>query len=360
MRRVCRRASCRRARRRRNDAGSVSLHLGGGSPAAPRIALSAYRFSRQRGSFRAPVFRQKWDVRFAPPYVKWYTAPTYPPPLGKRVTPALRCAQRYTEVKGEPFGLQSARGGFAVAVNPFSLRACLPVLLFAAARELSHVCLSAEVGHLRCAAYEAVCGIRSGRDKLSVLLDAEVAYGFGVIPLVQRLAPTLHRVKRCAEEERTTGRKGAACRGCGQSTVPARCFVRVRCFSQPRGSFRTPVFRRKRGPRFAPPYLRRCALSVQFRSDGGRPPAFFAREAAHGFDVSPLGRRPHACSAREAVTQLRRIFARTATATRFALRETVRRSRGAVSRRQRAKARSVGRFVGFIPSVFSDKVRQNS
>lgn len=166
---------------------------------------------------------------------------------------------------------------------------CLPVLLFAPARELSHVCLSAEVACLRCAAYEAVGGIRSGRDKLSVLLDAEVAYGFGVIPLVQRLAPALHRVKRCAEAERTTGRKGAACRGCGQSTVPARCFVRVRCFSQPRGSFRVPVFRRKRGPRLAPPYLRRCALSAQFRLDGGRPPAFFAREAAHGFDVSPLG-----------------------------------------------------------------------
>ena len=44
------------------------------------------------------------------------------PPLEKRVTPALRCAQRYAEVKGEPFGLQSARGGFAAAVNPFSLR----------------------------------------------------------------------------------------------------------------------------------------------------------------------------------------------------------------------------------------------
>ena len=153
---------------------------------------------------------------------------------------------------------------------------------------------------------------------------------------------------------------GAACRGCGQSTVPARCFVRVCCFSQPRGSFRTPVFRRKRGPRFAPPHAKRRALSVQFRSDGGRPPAFFARKAAHGFDVSPLGRRTPACSAREAVTQLRRNSARPMTATRFALRETVRRSRGAVSRRQRAKARSVGRFVGFIPSVFSDKVRQNS
>ena len=69
------------------------------------------------------------------------------------------------------------------------------MLLFAPARELSHVCLSAEVACLRCAAYEAVGGIRSGRDKLSVLLDAEVAYGFGVIPLVQRLAPALHRVK---------------------------------------------------------------------------------------------------------------------------------------------------------------------
>lgn len=237
---------------------------------------------------------------------------------------------------------------------------CLPVLLFAPARELSHVCLSAEVACLRCAAYEAVCGIRSGRDKLSVLLDAEVAYGFGVIPLVQRLAPALHRVKRCAEEERTTGRKGAACRGCGQSTVPARCFVRVRCFSQPRGSFRTPVFRRKRGPRLAPPYLRRCALSAQFRLDGGRPPAFFAREAAHGFDVSPLGRRPPACLACEAVTRLWRNSARPATATRFALRETVRRSRGAVSPKAKGKVRSVGRFVGFIPSVFPDKVRQNS
>lgn len=246
------------------------------------------------------------------------------------------------------------------AIRSLCVYPCLPVLLFAAARELSHVCLSAEVTYLRCAAYEAVGGIRSRRDKFSVLLDAEVAYGFGVIPLVQRLAPALHRVKRCAEAERITGRKGAACRGCGQSTVPARCFVRVRCFSQPRGSFRTPVFRRKRGPRFAPPYLRRCALSVQFRSDGGRPLAFFAREAAHGFDVSPLGRRPPACSVREAVTQLWRNSARPATATRFALRETVRRSRGAVSRRQRAKARSVGRFVGFIPSVFSDKVRQNS
>jgi len=84
----------------------------------------------------------------------------------------------------------------------------LPVLFFAAARELSHVCLSAEVACLRCAAYEAVREIRSGRDKLSVLLDAEVAYGFGVIPLVQRLAPALHRVKRCAEAEGTTGRKG--------------------------------------------------------------------------------------------------------------------------------------------------------
>lgn len=61
---------------------------------------------------------------------------------------------------------------------------------------------------MRCAAYEAVGGIRSGRDKLSVLLDAEVAYGFGVIPLVQRLAPALHRVKRCAEAERTTAARG--------------------------------------------------------------------------------------------------------------------------------------------------------
>lgn len=139
---------------------------------------------------------------------------------------------------------------------------CLPVLLFAPARELSHVCLSAEVACLRCAGILRRWAERSGRDKLSVLLDAEVAYGFGVIPLVQRLAPALHRVKRCAEAERTTGRKGAACRGCGQSTVPARCFVRVRCFSQPRGSFRVPVFRRKRGPRPAPPYLRRCALSA--------------------------------------------------------------------------------------------------
>lgn len=122
MRRVCRRASCRRARRRRNDAGSVSLHLGGGSPAALRIALSAYRFSRQRGSLCAPVFRRKRDVRFAPPYVKQYTAPTYPPPLEKRLTPALRCAQRYAEVKGGTVGLQSAKDCFAAAVNPFSLR----------------------------------------------------------------------------------------------------------------------------------------------------------------------------------------------------------------------------------------------
>ena len=209
MRRVCRRASCRRARRRRNDAGSVSLHLGGGSPAALRIALSAYRFSRQRGSLCAPVFRRKRDVRFAPPYVKQYTAPTYPPPLVKRLTPALRCAQRYAEVKGEPLGCKVQK----TVLRRRSIRSpcvypCLPVLLFAAARELSHVCLSAEVGHLRCAAYEAVCGIRSGRDKLSDLLDAEVAYGFGVIPLVQRLAPALHRVKRCAEAEGIMGRKG--------------------------------------------------------------------------------------------------------------------------------------------------------
>lgn len=70
-------AAGRRARRRRNDAGFVSLCLGGGSPAAPRIALSAYRFSRQRGSLCAPVFRRKRDVRFAPPYVKRYTVPTY-------------------------------------------------------------------------------------------------------------------------------------------------------------------------------------------------------------------------------------------------------------------------------------------
>lgn len=210
---------------------------------------------------------------------------------------------------------------------------------------------------MRCAAYEAVGGIRSGRDKFSVLLDAEEAYGFGVIPLVQRLAPALHRVKRCAEAERITGRKGAACRGCGQSTVPARCFVRVRCFSQPRGSFRTPVFRRKRGPRFAPPYLRRCALSVQFRSDGGRPLAFFAREAAHGFDVSPLGRRPPACSVREAVTQLWRNSARPATATRFALRETVRRSRGAVS----PKAKGEGPFRRAFCGLYSERLfRQSS
>ena len=280
-------------------------------------------------------------------------------PFGKRLAPALRCAQRYAEVKGEPLGCEVQEA----VLRRRSIRSpcvcpCLPVLFFAAARELSHVCLSAEVACLRCAAYEAVREIRSGRDKLSVLLDAEVAYGFGVIPLVQRLAPALHRVKRCAEAEGTTGRKGgAACRGCGQSTVPARCFVRVCCFSQPRGSFRTPVFRRKRGPRFAPPYLRRCALSVQFRSDGGRPPAFFAREAAHGFDVSPLGRRLPACLAREAVTQLRRNSARPATATLFALRETVRRSRGAVS----PKAKGEGPFRRALCGLYSERLfRQSS
>ena len=121
MRRVCRRASCRRARRRRNDAGSVSPRLCGGSPAAPRIALSAYRF---RGS--AEVFvrlfsgRRGRSLRAA--VCEAVHGSDVSPPLEKRVTPALRCAQRYAEVKGEPFGLQSARGGFAAAVNPFSLR----------------------------------------------------------------------------------------------------------------------------------------------------------------------------------------------------------------------------------------------
>lgn len=184
MRRVCRRVSCRRARRRRNDAGSVSLCLGGGSPAAPRIALSAYRFSRQRGSFRAPVFRQKRDVRFAPPYVKQYTAPTYPPPLEKRVTPALRCAQRYTEVKGEPLGCKVQK----TVLRRRSIRSpcvypCLPVLLFAAARELSHACFPVEEGPSpRTAVFEAVRAI-------------------GAIPLGQRRLSVLHRAKRCDEAE---------------------------------------------------------------------------------------------------------------------------------------------------------------
>lgn len=121
MRRVCRRASCRRARRRRNDAGSVSLHLGGGSPAAPRIALSAYRFSRQRGSFRAPVFRRKRGPRFAPPYVKQYTAPTYPPAREAFCACFMLRATVRRDKRGT-VGLQSARDCFAAAVNPFSLR----------------------------------------------------------------------------------------------------------------------------------------------------------------------------------------------------------------------------------------------
>ena len=145
------------------------------------------------------------------------------------------------------------------------------------------------------------------------------------------------------------------CLGGGSPAAPRIALSAYR-FSRQRGSLCAPVFRRKRGPRFAPPYLRRCALSVQFRSDGGRPPAFFAREAAHGFDVSPLGRRLPACLAREAVTQLRRNSARPATATRFALRETVRRSRGAVS----PKAKGEGPFRRALCGLYSERLSRQS
>lgn len=150
-------AAGRRARRRRNDAGFVSLCLGGGSPAAPRIALSAYRFSRQRGSLCAPVFRRKRDVRFAPPYVKRYTVPTYSPPAreASHACFALRAAVR--RGKRGTVGLQSAKDCFAAAVNPFSLR----VPLFARAAICSRAGTLARLLIGRGGAF-ALCRIRGG------------------------------------------------------------------------------------------------------------------------------------------------------------------------------------------------------
>ena len=188
----------------------------------------------------------------------------------KRLTPALRCAQRYAEVKGEPLGCKVQK----TVLRRRSIRSpcvypCLPVLFFAAARELSHVCLSAEVTYLRCAAYEAVGGIRSGRDKLSVLLDAEVAYGFGVIPLVQRLAPALHRVKRCAEAEGTTGRKG----GCLPWLRSIDCSCALLC------------------PRLLLFAAARELSHACFPAEAGASLRTAACEAARAIGAIPLGRR---------------------------------------------------------------------
>lgn len=134
MRRVCRRASCRRARHRRNDAGSVSLHLGGGSPRCPAHRFVCVPFFTAARKSLCACFPAEAGRSLRAAVCEAVHGSNVSPPLEKRLTPALRCAQRYTEVEGEPLGCKVQK----TVLRRRSIRSpcvytCLPVLLFAAA-----------------------------------------------------------------------------------------------------------------------------------------------------------------------------------------------------------------------------------
>lgn len=58
----------------------------------PRASLCLRTVFRGSAEVFVRLFSGRWDVRFAPPYVKRYTAPTYPP--RSRSVSRLLCAAR--------------------------------------------------------------------------------------------------------------------------------------------------------------------------------------------------------------------------------------------------------------------------